>query len=293
MPTSAFFAVLRDVTKLASAAADDLASQTVKLASAADDIAGLAGKAAAKSAGVAGDDLAVGASQVSGVSPSRELPALWRIAKASALNKIWLGAILLAIGYFVPTVITVALVLGAMYLSYEGGESLLEYFHTPTAQEPEEVLTEDQKVSGAIKTDIVLSFELLVIALAATGDAPISYKIVTLVMVGALMTVAIYGLIGLLIRLDDMGLALARSASTWKQKFGRGLVKAAPVILKVLGPVGMVAMLAVAGGILAHAVHLEFSHWAVGLLAEISAGAVVGLLLVGLHHLYLKLAGKH
>ena len=167
MPTPAFFAVLRDVAKLASAAADDLASQSVKLASAADDIAGLAGKAAIKTAGVAGDDLAVGAAQVSGVSPNRELPALLRIAKASALNKIWLGAVLLVVGYFLPPVITITLMLGALYLAYEGGEGLLEYFHKPSASEPEEILSEDEKVSGAIKTDLVLSFELLVIALSA------------------------------------------------------------------------------------------------------------------------------
>lgn len=293
MPTSAFFAVLRDVTKLASAAADDLASQSAKLASAADDIASLAGKAAVKTAGVAGDDLAVGAGQVSGVSPNRELPALIRIAKASALNKIWLGAALLAVGYFVPMAISVALFLGALYLAYEGAEGLMEHFHKPTEQEPEEVLSEDQKVSGAIKTDLVLSFELLVIALSATGEAPIEQKIAVLVMVGALMTVGVYGLIGLIIRLDDMGLALAKSPSPWKQSFGRKMANAAPIILKILGPVGMVAMFAVAGGILAHTVHVEYVHWAVGMLADIATGVVTGLLLVGLHHLYLKVSGKH
>ena len=110
---------MRDVTKLAAAAADDLAAQSVKLASAAVDIAALTGKAAAKSAGVAGDDLAVGAGQVSGVSPNRELPALWRIIKGSAFNKVWLSVILLVVGYYAPVVINMALVCGALYLAFE------------------------------------------------------------------------------------------------------------------------------------------------------------------------------
>lgn len=293
MASSAFFALLRDVSKLAASAADDLAAQSVKLAAATDDIAVLTGKAAVKTAGVAGDDLAVGAGQVAGVSPNRELPALWRITKGSALNKLWLGAALLVVGYFAPVAITVALALGALYLAYEGGEGLLEYFHDEQAGGEEEIpLTEDEKVRGAIKTDMVLSFEMLVIALAASGDAPIGYKIAVLVLVGALMTVGVYGLIGLIIRLDDMGLALARSSNGFRQRLGYGMANAAPVILKVLGPVGMVAMFAVAGGILGHLVHLDLGHWAIGMLADIAIGIVVGLLLVGLHHLGTRLLGR-
>lgn len=289
MASSAFFALLRDVSKLAASAADDLAAQSVKLAAATDDIAALTGKAAVKTAGVAGDDLAVGAGQVAGVSPNRELPALWRITKGSALNKLWLGTALLVVGYFAPVAITVALALGALYLAYEGGEGLMEYFHgNQTGGEVEIPLTEDEKVRGAIKTDMVLSFEMLVIALAASGDAPLGYKIAVLVLVGTLMTIGVYGLIGLIIRLDDMGLALARSASGFRQRLGIGMANAAPVILKVLGPIGMVAMFAVAGGILGHLVHLDLGHWAIGMLADIAIGIVVGLLLVGVHHLWSK-----
>ena len=294
MASSAFFAVLRDVSKLAASAADDLAAQSVKLSAAADDIATLTGKAAAKTAGVAGDDLAVGAGQVAGVSPNRELPALWRITKGSAVNKLWLAALLLVVGYFLPPAITVALTLGALYLAFEGGEGLLEYFHDDRNGAAEAApMSEDEKVRGAIKTDIVLSFEMLVISLAAAGDAPLGYKIAVLALVGVLMTVGVYGLIGLIIRLDDMGLALARAGDGWRRRLGLAMANAAPLILKVLGPVGMVAMFAVAGGILGHLVHLEVGHWALALLVDIAIGVVVGLLLVGLHHLWAKARGKH
>lgn len=290
MATSAFFAVLRDITKLAASAADDLASQASKAAMAADDVASLAGSAAVKTAGVAGDDLAVGASQVAGVSPNRELPALWRIAKGSALNKLWLGAVLLVVSAFLPQAITVALGLGALYLAYEGAEGLLEHFHAPAqAAEEEAPMTEDEKVRGAIKTDMVLSFEMLVISLASTGDAPLSYKIAVLALVGAAMTVGVYGLIGLLIRLDDMGLALARSAAAWKQALGRKMANAAPRILRVLGPVGMVAMFAVAGGIFTHLMHWSLSPWPVAMAADIGLGVAVGLALAGAHLLWEKL----
>lgn len=290
MATSAFFAVLRDITKLAASAADDLASQASRAAMAADDVASLAGSAAVKTAGVAGDDLAVGASQVAGVSPNRELPALWRIAKGSALNKLWLGAVLLVVSAFLPQAITVALGLGALYLAYEGAEGLLEHFHAPAqAAEEEAPMTEDEKVRGAIKTDMVLSFEMLVISLASTGDAPLSYKIAVLALVGAAMTVGVYGLIGLLIRLDDMGLALARSAAAWKQTLGRKMANAAPRILRVLGPVGMVAMFAVAGGIFTHLMHWSLTPWPLALAADIGLGVAVGLVLAGAHLMWKKL----
>jgi predicted DNA repair protein MutK len=272
MATSAFFAVLRDVTKLAASAADDLASQGAKLASVADDVSALAGHATVKTMGVAGDDLAVGAGQVSGVSPNRELPALWNITKGSALNKVWLGALLLLVDSFVPAAITGALIFGAIYLAYEGGEGLWDrLFSSAHAQEgePVEVLTEAQKVKGAIRTDLVLSFEMLVIALASAGSASLGYKIAVLSIVGLVMTIGVYGLIGVIIRLDDMGLALARSANGFKQRMGRRLVTAAPVVLQVLEPVGMTAMFAVAGGILTHTAHLGYPHWSVALAGDI------------------------
>lgn len=289
MPSSAFFAVLRDVAKLASTAADDLASQSVKLAAAADDVAVLTGKAAVKTAGLAGDDLAVGAAQVGGVSPARELPVVRRIAVASLLNKAWLAVVLLIVSSLYPPAITVALVLGGLYLAYEGGEALLEKFHPPSMDEEFKPLSEDEKVKGAIRTDLILSLEILVIALASTGDAPLSYKAMVLVAISLVMTLAVYGLIALLIRLDDIGLALARGATGARKAIGEKFAMATPAILKALGPIGMVAMLMVAGGIFTHLVHLQYPHWALGLLGDTVVGLVLGLILAGTHTLALKL----
>lgn len=282
MPTSAFFAVLRDTAKLASAAADDLAAQSAKLTAAADDIATLTGQATVKTAGVAGDDLAVGAGQVGeGLSPNRELPALWAITKGSALNKAGLSIVLLAVSTFLPVAITAALCLGALYLAYEGGEGLLERFHPHSLDADFEVLTEDEKIKGAIRTDLVLSLEILVIALASAGEAPLAYKAAVLALVGIVMTVGVYGLIGVIIRLDDMGLALAKSPSAMRRSLGRKMVLAAPAILKLLDPVGMVAMFAVAGGIFTHMAHVTYPHWLVGFGADILVGLAVGLMLAG------------
>jgi predicted DNA repair protein MutK len=293
MPTSAFFAVFRDVAKLAATAADDLAAQSAKLTASADDIAALTGKAAAKTASVAGDDLAVGAGQVGeGLSPNRELPALWAITKGSFFNKTWLGLVLLAVSAFVPAAISVALCLGALYLAYEGGEGFLEHFHPHSLDDEFVALSEDQKVKGAIRTDLVLSLEILVIALASTGDAPLAHKAAVLALVGLVMTVGVYGLIGLIIRLDDMGLALAKSPSDFRRALGRKMVRAAPVILKFLDPIGMVAMFAVAGGIFTHMAHLEFPHWTIGFAVDGVVGLAVGLILAGGHHLIHRLSGS-
>lgn len=306
---SAIFAVLRDVaklaataaddlaaqaTKIAATAADDLASQAVKMAGAADDIATLTGKATAKSASVAGDDLAVGAGQVgTGVSPNRELPALWRIVKGSALNKAGLSVALLVISVYAPLLVTILLCLGALYLAYEGGEGLLEHWHPQGADaDSEENLNEDQKVKRAIATDLVLSLEILVIALSAIGDVSLEYKAAVLVVVSVIMTIGVYGLIALIIRLDDMGLALAKTGVEWKRRLGFKMANAAPIILRALEPIGMAAMFAVAGGILVHLVHLEMSHWTLGLLVDTVTGVVVGLLLAGGHHFINRLRNK-
>lgn len=249
----------------------------------------MAGNAAVKTAGVAGDDLAVGAGQVAGVSPNRELPALWRISKGSLFNKVWLAALLLVVDQVFPAVITGVLLLGALYLAYEGGETLLEMIsrmgqRVPAGESAEPELSEDQKVKGAIRTDMVLSFEMLVIALTAAGAAPLLQKVVVLAAVGLLMTVGVYGLIALLIRLDDMGLALTKSAKPWRRKMGRKMVNAAPVIIGALGPIGMVAMFAVAGGILTHAAGMHYPNWLLGTVADISLGVAVGALLAGAGH---------
>jgi uncharacterized protein len=300
MPTSGFFAVLRDTAKLAATVADDLSYQATKLGAAADDISSMAGHATVKTAGVAGDDLAVGAGQVGGVAANREIPAVLAIARGSAINKLWLSAMLLLVNYYLPAAIQVALCLGAIYLALEGGEGLLEhFFNIGDDDETAAPRTEAQKVKSAIRTDVVLSLEILVIALASTGNAPFAYKAAVLFMVGVVMTVGVYGLIALIIRLDDMGMSLVKSKSSTWRKLGKRLLTAAPVVLKVLEPVGMFAMFAVAGGIFTHLLHeaqwlhIEYPHWTLGFMGDTVFGIIAGTLLAGFVHQINKLRGAH
>jgi predicted DNA repair protein MutK len=283
MPTSAFFAVLRDVAKLAAVAADDVVKQAGKLTAAADDVAVLTKRAAVKTAGIAADDLAVGASKMTGVSPAQELPAIWRIFRASALNKLWLIALVLAVDHYFPLGIKLVLIAGGLYLAYEGGKALLERLGRGGARN-EEPLTDEQKIRGAIYTDVVLSLEILVISLTVAGEAPFEQKLGVLIMMSVIMTVGIYGLVAGLVRLDDWGLALTRSPLPSRQALGRRIVVAAPRILAALGPIGMVAMLAVAGGIFTHLLHLPYPHWSVAFLGDTLVGALIGLALAGLAH---------
>jgi predicted DNA repair protein MutK len=264
MPSSAFFAVLHNVTKLAAAAADDVALMT--------------GRAAAKTAGIAADDLAVGASKLSGVSPAQELPAIGRIFRASALNKVWLIALVLMVDALFPLGILLALVAGGLYLAFEGGKAVLERlgWQSGPAELP---LTDEQRIRGAIVTDIVLSLEILVISLTVAAQAPFLQKLIVLIAMSVVMTVGIYGLIAALVRLDDMGLALIRAPHAAHRALGRWIVEAAPRILDALGPIGMVAMLAVAGGIFTHLVHFQPPHWTLGLAVDIATGGLVGVAL--------------
>jgi predicted DNA repair protein MutK len=280
MPTSAFFAVFRNVAKIAAAAADDVAAQSLKLAAAADDVALLTGRAAAKSAGIAADDLAVGASKMTGISPAQELPAIWRIARTSALNKVWLVALVLMVDWLFPLGIQLALVAGGLYLAFEGGKAVLERlgWDSGPAEAP---LTDEQRIRGAIVTDIVLSLEILVISLTVAVQAPFEQKLLVLVAMSVLMTVGIYGLIAALVRLDDIGLALVRTSQLARQAVGRWIVRTAPRILGALGPIGMVAMLAVAGGIFTHLVHFQAPHWALGMAVDVATGGIVGLVMAG------------
>lgn len=278
MPTSAFFAVFRNVAKLAAAAADDVAAQGLKLAAAADDVALITGRAAAKTAGIAADDLAVGASKLTGVSPAQELPAIGRIFRASALNKIWLIALVLAVDAVFPLGIQLALVAGGLYLAYEGGKAVLERLGWHSKRK-EAALTDEQRIRGAIVTDVVLSLEILVISLTVAAQAPFEHKLAVLIAMSVVMTVGIYGLIAALVRLDDWGLVLARSQHARSRAAGVWIVRAAPRILQALGPIGMVAMLAVAGGIFTHLVHFQAPHWTLGMAVDTATGALVGLVL--------------
>lgn len=286
MPTSAFFAVLRDAAKLAATAADDIASQGSKMMAATDDVVHMASKAAVKTAGVAGDDLAVGAGQLNGVSPSRELPALWAIVKGSAWNKLWLSAVLLVVSAIAPSLVSLALLLGGLYLAYEGAEALLEAWHPASDSATAETeLTEEEKVKGAIRTDLVLSLEILVIALATIpAEASFAHKAGVLALVSVIMLLAVYGLIMAIIRLDDVGLALTRQENPVFKKVGLAMAKGAPWLLKLLTPIGMFAMLLVAGSILTHFLPANAVPPSIGWLVNVLTAVGVGLSLVGLHH---------
>ena len=238
---------------------DDVAL-IAKLASASvDDIAGATAKAGAKAAGVVIDDTAVTPRYVTGLSPERELPIIWKIALGSLRNKLLFllpGAV--ALSAFAPFLITPLLMLGGAYLAFEATEKIMEailHDHHRKAEllqadTPAEL--EDRQVKGAIRTDFILSAEIVAIALNELGDLTIGEQAGALVMVSIAITVAVYGVVGLIVKLDDIGLHLAeRRSRTWKT-FGRGLVHIVPALLSSLATIGTAAMLWVGGGILLH-----------------------------------------
>ncbi len=238
---------------------DDVA-MIAKLASASlDDIAGATAKAGAKAAGVVIDDTAVTPRYVTGLSPERELPIIWKIALGSLRNKLLFllpGAIGLAA--FAPFLITPLLMLGGAYLAFEATEKILEvvlndHHHQSDllqADTPQEL--EDRQVQGAIRTDFILSAEIVAIALNALGDLSLWEKAAALVFVSVAITVGVYGAVGLIVKLDDIGLHMAKRKSRATQSFGRGLIHIVPKLLSSLSAIGTAAMLWVGGGILLH-----------------------------------------
>ncbi len=249
---------------------DDVAAIAKVAAASVDDIAAAAAKAGAKAAGVVIDDAAVTPKYVHGFAANRELPIIWRIAKGSLKNKlIILLPALLALNYFAPVAITPLLMLGGAYLCFEGAEKLLHAF-APHADA--DVATdmdigdaahlEEEKVAGAIKTDFILSAEIMTIALATIPDGALWLEAVTLAIVGALITVAVYGAVALIVKMDDIGLHMAANRRTAPARaFGRGLVLAMPKVMAFLSVVGTAAMLWVGGNIVVHG--LEAAHiWA-------------------------------
>jgi predicted DNA repair protein MutK len=238
---------------------DDVA-MIAKLASASlDDIAGATAKAGAKAAGVVIDDTAVTPRYVTGLLPERELPIIWKIALGSLRNKLLFllpGAIGLAA--FAPFLITPLLMLGGAYLAFEATEKILEivlhdHHHQVEllqADTPQEL--EDRQVQGAIRTDFILSAEIVAIALNALGDLTLWEKAAALVFVSIAITVGVYGAVGLIVKLDDIGLHMAERKSRATQAFGRGLIHVVPKLLSALSGIGTAAMLWVGGGILLH-----------------------------------------
>ncbi len=240
---------------------DDIAAIAKLAAASLDDITAQTAKASAKAAGVVIDDAAVTPRYVVGLSPARELPIIAKIALGSLKNKLlYLLPAGLFLGYFAPWAITPLLMIGGVYLCYEGAEKLYEYVVPHDAHDHEAGVSgtsdpaalENQKVSGAIRTDFILSAEIMALTLANVAASNIYTQAAVLASVGILITLAVYGVVALIVKADDVGLSLAGSPLGLLRMFGRGLVVGVPVFLNILAMVGTAAMLWVGGSILVH-----------------------------------------
>jgi hypothetical protein len=260
-----------------------------------DDVASLTKVATSKTAGVVGDDLALNAQQVAGVRAERELPVVWAVAKGSLVNKAILVPAALLISAFAPWAVVPLLMIGGFYLCYEGFEKIAQRLGhratggaaqaAVTAPATDPVAFEKQRIKGAIRTDFVLSAEIVTIALGTVAGADLITRIVVLSGIALGMTVGVYGLVAAIVKFDDVGLHLCRGASRAGKALGRGLLAAAPYLMKLLSVVGTAAMFLVGGGILVHGVSIvqrRFEAWtdAVDLVPPFDAVADVVLPLV-------------
>ena len=258
-----------------------------------DDVAVMSKMAAKKTAGVLGDDLALNAQQVSGVRTDGEMPVVWAVAKGSFVNKLILVPAALLISVVAPWLITPLLMIGGLFLCYEGVEKVLHSLHHKKAKTEEEAsqeLTaietdmatfEKDKVKGAIRTDFILSAEIVVISLGTVATATFSTKVMVLSVIAILMTVGVYGFVAMIVKIDDLGLYLTQQASSFKQTIGRGLLAFAPKLMKTLTIVGTIAMFLVGGGIISHGVPLlhHFTEGSVDYAEHIpTVGSIVGAL---------------
>ncbi len=261
-----------------------------------DDVALMSKMAAKKTAGVLGDDLALNAQQVSGVRAEREIPVVWAVAKGSFVNKLILVPSALAISAFVPWLVTPLLMVGGAYLCFEGFEKLAHKFlHSKEQDEAghaqlteavadpatDLVAYEKDKIKGAIRTDFILSAEIIAITLGTVADASLTQQVVVMSGIAIVMTVGVYGLVAGIVKLDDLGLWLTQKPGQMAKKIGGGILSAAPYMMKTLSVVGTAAMFLVGGGILTHGVPV-LHHWIEGVGAAAgSAGFAVPMLLNG------------
>ncbi|RAJ25204.1 hypothetical protein LX77_01506 [Gelidibacter algens] len=236
-----------------------------------DDVASMAKISTKKTAGILGDDLAVNAEKASGFVASREIPVLWAITKGSFINKIIILPIAFLLSAFLPVAVTVVLILGGIYLAYEGAEKLYEYI-VPHKHATENVQTEGlseadileiekSKIKSAIITDFILSVEIVIIALGSVVGLPLLNQVLVVTIVALIATVGVYGIVALIVRMDDFGFRLIQMNEKDKSIsdfFGHLLVNGLPWVIKSLGVIGTIALLLVAGGIFAH--NLEFLH---------------------------------
>jgi uncharacterized protein len=295
---------------------DDIATIAKVAAASVDDVAAAAGKASSKAAGVVIDDTAVTPQYVTGFTPDRELPIIWRIAKGSFFNKlVIILPVALLLSAFLPWAITPILMLGGAYLCFEGAEKVIEKFSRSGASSSEDLAEElaalssvdheAKMVSGAIRTDFILSAEIMIIALnelnlsnlanPIAGDLPpIVMQALALAFVGIGITIAVYGVVGLIVKMDDIGLHMAKRKNTALQAIGRALVKAMPKLLAGLSAIGTAAMLWVGGQIIVHGLgihpaglaglHQGALAWIVDAALCGLFGLVLGALIVWAHH---------
>lgn len=236
-----------------------------------DSVATMTKVATKKTAGVLGDDLALNAQQVSGVSPERELPVIWAVAKGSAKNKLILAPAALVLSALAPWAVTPVLMFGGAFLCFEGVEKLAhKLLHPPHDEPPPDTVAgleglEQGKIRGAIRTDFVLSAEIIVIALGTVATAPISKQIMVVCAIAALMTVGVYGLVASIVKLDDLGFALQKRSSAAARSAGNAIVRTVPSLMRALSVAGTLAMFLVGGGILTHGIpglHHRIEGWA-------------------------------
>ena len=266
------------------------------VASLMDDVASMTKVAAKKTSGILGDDLAVNAEKASGFVPDRELPVLWAISKGSLINKLIILPVAFLLSAFAPMAVIAILVLGGLYLAYEGAEKILEMIFphpkTHTAVDLEESITPEQvvahekkKIKSAITTDFILSVEIVIIALGTVVEKPLGTQIAVVSIIALIATVGVYGLVALIVRMDEFGyklIALNPEDNTLSDKIGRFLVNALPVLIRVIGFVGTIALLLVAGGIFTH--NIEFFHhllpsWP-GIIKDFLIGLGVGIVVL-------------
>ncbi len=257
-----------------------------------DDVAAMSKVATKKTAGILGDDLAVNAEKASGFVSSRELPVLWAIAKGSFINKLIILPIAFLLSAFMPWLIVPILLLGGVYLAYEGAEKIYEYFvpHEPKerqttfeAMSKEEILeVEKQKIKSAIFTDFILSAEIVILALGTVVEKSLPVQIMVVSLIAILATIGVYGIVALIIRMDDFGfklIAMDDGKNSILKKVGEFLVAALPKVIKSLTVIGTIAMLLVAGGIYIHnisALH-DILHGIPSILGELLVGLLVGM----------------
>lgn len=261
-----------------------------------DDVAVMAKVAGKKTAGILGDDLAVGANQASSFRPSRELPVLWKITKGSFLNKLIILPFAFLLSAFLPQLIVPILLIGGVYLSYEGMEKIMHTFFYKKEKKDEIIvikseedllIIEKTKIKTTILTDFVLSVEIIMIALATVTDEPLLTQILVVSIIAIVATIGVYGLVALMVRMDDAGYKLVKYARG-KSEFvksayviiGKSLVWALPKLIKLLAIVGTLAMLLVGGGMFVHNIHQvhDFFHALPSLVSEFIVGIIVGLI---------------